>query len=173
MILEIKTYGDPVLRKESEEVKEINEDILKLINDMAETMYDAPGVGLAAPQIGVNKRIFVIDTDGVLKKVINPVFLENSNETEDEEEGCLSVPGIYKKVKRPKKVKLKYLNEKGEEVIEEAEGLYARALQHENDHLNGVMFVDKISNISKKLTAKKLEKLKKETIEKMNLKKKG
>lgn len=173
MILEIKTYGDPVLRKESEEVKEINEDILKLINDMAETMYDAPGVGLAAPQIGVNKRIFVIDTDGVLKKVINPVFLENSNETEDEEEGCLSVPGIYKKVKRPKKVKVKYLNEKGEEVIEEAEGLYARALQHENDHLNGVMFVDKISNISKKLTAKKLEKLKKETIEKMNLKKKG
>jgi len=173
MVLDIKTYGDPVLRKTAEEVMEINEEIIELINNMVQTMYDAPGVGLAAPQIGINKRIFVIDTDGVLKKIINPVFLENSKETEEAEEGCLSVPGIYRKVKRAKKVKIKYLNEKGEEIIQEAQGLYARALQHENDHLDGVLFVDKLSNISKKLTAKKLERLKKETIEKMNTKKKG
>jgi len=173
MVLEIKTYGDNVLRKVSEEVKEVNDEILTILNDMVQTMYDAPGVGLAAPQIGINKRMFVIDTDGILKKIINPVFLDFSKETADDEEGCLSVPGIYKKVKRAKKVKIKYLNEKGEEIIEEAEGLYARALQHEYDHLEGVLFVDKLSPISKKLVANKLERLKKETLNHINEKKKG
>ncbi len=171
MIHEIKIYGDPVLRKESATVDKIDENILQLIDDMVETMYDAPGVGLAAPQIGVNKRIFVIDTDGKLRKIINPVFIERSEEFEEGEEGCLSIPGIYKKVKRPKAVKIKYLNEKGEEVVEEAVGLYARALQHEADHLDGVLFVDKVSNLSKKLITKKLERMKKQTLK--NLKKKG
>ncbi len=164
MIYKIRTYGDPVLRKESETVEKIDESILEIIDNMVETMYDAPGVGLAAPQVGINKRIFVIDTDGELKKIINPEFVEKSEKMEEGEEGCLSIPGIYKKVKRPARVKIKYTNEKGEEVTEEAQGLYAKALQHESDHLDGVLFVDKVSNLTKKLIAKKLEKLKKDTL---------
>lgn len=162
MIYEIKIYGEEVLRKRAEEVKEINEEILKLIEDMVETMHEAKGVGLAAPQIGVDKRVFVIDiNDGIIRKVINPI-LEYSNEIEENEEGCLSIPGIYKVVKRPKIVKISYLNEKGEEISEVADGLLSRAFQHEYDHLEGVLFVDKISPVAKRLISKKLQTLSKE-----------
>lgn len=162
MIYEIKVYGEEVLRKKAEEVKEINEEILKLIEDMVETMHEAKGVGLAAPQIGIDKRIFVIDiNDGIIRKVINPV-LEYSNEIEENEEGCLSIPGIYKVVKRPKIIKISYLNEKGEKISEVAEGLLSRAFQHEYDHLEGVLFVDKISPVAKRLISKKLQNLSKE-----------
>lgn len=164
MILKITKYGNPVLRKKAEKVEEINEEILELLNSMAETMYDAPGVGLAGPQVGELKRLAVIDTEGVLKKVINPEILEFSDEMDIAEEGCLSIPGIYGNVERPNKVKVKYLNEKGEEIIEELEGMPARAFQHETNHLDGILFVDKVSTLKKRLIAKKLMKLKKQTI---------
>lgn len=162
MVYEIKKYGSESLRVESEVVKEINYEIKEIINNMVETMYEAKGVGLAAPQVGINKRIFVIDIgDGNLRKVINPEFIEKSEECETNEEGCLSIPGIYKSVKRSARVKIKYLNEKGEEVIEEADGLLARAFQHEYDHLDAVLFVDKITPLAKRMIAKKLQLLKK------------
>ena len=168
MIHKIRKYGDPVLRKECDRVEKIDDDILELLDDMVETMHDANGIGLAAPQIGVNKKIFVLDLgDGHIRKVINPEFLEFSDETEENEEGCLSVPGIYKKVKRSSKVKIKYMNEKWEEVTEEAEGLLSRALQHENDHLDAVLFVDKIAPVAKRLVSSKLQKLKKETLKEL------
>ncbi len=167
MLKEIKKYGDPVLRKNAEKVEVVTDEIRTILLDMAETMYEAPGVGLAAPQIGINLRLVVIDTDGVLRKIINPAILEYSLETESCEEGCLSVPGIYEKVRRAKKIKVKYLNEKGEEVIEEVEDLLARAFQHEIDHLDGLLFVDKLSPIGKKLASQKLMRLKKETLKNM------
>lgn len=164
MILEIRKFGDPVLRKVSAPVEKIDEKIEQLLNDMAETMYDAPGVGLAAPQVGVNLRIVTIDVDGKLRKIINPKIIDSSNEEEIVEEGCLSVPTVYEKVKRPITVKVKYTNEKGEEVMEETDGLLARAFQHEIDHLNGVVFVDKISSLAKSLVGKKLAKMRKDTM---------
>ncbi len=167
MIREIKHYGDPVLRKVSEKVEIVDDEIVEILNDMAETMYAAPGVGLAGPQIGVNKRLIVIDTDGVLIKAVNPEIIESSQEIETAEEGCLSIPGVYEKVKRAKVVKVKYLNDKGEEIINEAEALLARAFQHEIDHLEGNLFVDKISPVAKKLSSQKLARLKKDTIKKM------
>lgn len=169
MVYEIRTFGDEVLRQDAVEVEEITEEIIALIDNMVETMKDAGGVGLAAPQVGSDKRIFVIDVeDGIIRKVINPEFLEYSDEIVEHEEGCLSIPGVYKKVKRPARVKVKYMNEKGDEVIEEAEGLLSRAFQHENDHLNSTLFVDKISPMAKRLVAKKLQMLKKETLKKKN-----
>lgn len=103
MLREIKKYGDPVLKKSAEKVEIIDDEIRTILSDMAETMYEAPGVGLAGPQIGIGKRLVVIDVDGVLRKIINPVILEYSQDLENSEEGCLSVPGVYEKVKRAKK----------------------------------------------------------------------
>jgi peptide deformylase len=105
--------------------------------------------------------------EGEVKKVINPEFLEYSDTCVDHEEGCLSVPGIHKKVKRAEVVKVKYLDEEGNEVIEELDGLWSRAFQHENDHLNGILFIDKLTPVSKRLVAKKLNNLKKETLKKL------
>lgn len=167
MILEIRKFGDPVLRKTSNPIEKIDDKVLQLLNDMAETMYDAPGVGLAAPQVGVNLRAVVIDVDGTLRKIINPKIVGNSNEEEIAEEGCLSIPMVYEKVKRPMTVKVKYTNEKGEEVLEEVDGLLARAFQHEIDHLNGVVFVDKISSVAKSLIGKKLARMRKDTVRDM------
>lgn len=165
MIMDIKKYGDPILRKKAEEVKEINDEIRNILDDMVETMHKAEGVGLAAPQVGLNLRMFVLDiADGRIRKVINPEFLEKSDKIVENEEGCLSIPGIYKKVKRPETVKIKYLNENGEEVIEDTDGLLARALQHESDHLDGELFVDKISPVAKRMVSSKLLKLKKTTL---------
>ena len=167
LIKEIRIYGDSGLRKVSEKIDIVDEKIETLLNDMAETMYAAPGVGLAAPQIGINQRAIVIDTDGVLIKAVNPEIIESSRELENAEEGCLSVPGVYEKVKRAKTVKVKYLNEKGEEVIMEADALLARAFQHEIVHLNGILFVKKVSPVAKKLSSNKLARLKKDTMKKM------
>lgn len=157
MSQEIKTYGAQVLRNVSEEVSEITDEIRELLDEMVETMHEVKGVGLAAPQVGVNIRAFVIDIgDGKVRKVINPK-IEFSTETEDNEEGCLSVPGIYRNVCRPKTIKVTYLNENGEVVVEEASDLLSRAFQHENDHLDGILFVDKISPVAKRLITKKLQ----------------
>ena len=142
-IRNIRRIGDDVLRKKCKEVTEITSRELTLIRDMAETMYDADGVGLAAPQVGILKRIFVIDIgdEEGLMVFINPEILETSGSQIDDE-GCLSVPGESCEVERPNYVKVKAFNEKGEEFILEAVGLLARAVLHENDHLDGVLYVD-------------------------------
>ncbi|GLC32763.1 peptide deformylase [Clostridium omnivorum] len=139
----IRTYGDEVLRKKSRKVEEINDRIHTLIKDMLDTMYNADGVGLAAPQVGILKRVIVIDVGDGPVALINPEIISGEGEQIDEE-GCLSIPGKGGSVLRPYKVKVKALNEKGEEVMVEGEELFARALCHEIDHLEGVLFVDKI-----------------------------
>jgi peptide deformylase len=139
----IREYGDELLRKKSKKVDDVNERILTLLKDMEETMYASDGVGLAAPQVGILKRVIVVDIGQGILKLINPEIIETEGSYVDVE-GCLSVPGEEGEVERPYKVKVKALNEKGEEVIVEGEELLARALCHEIDHLNGVLFVDKI-----------------------------
>lgn len=146
-IRNIRLEGDEVLRKHSKVVEKVDNKILTLIKDMGETMYEADGVGLAAPQVGILKRIFVIDVyDGEgLRVFINPEILETKG-VQDGEEGCLSIPGISEDVKRPNYVKVKALNEKGEQFVLEAEELLARAICHENDHLDGILFIDHVNN---------------------------
>ncbi|GAA0107283.1 MULTISPECIES: peptide deformylase [Clostridium] len=142
-IRSIRQNGDEALRKKCKVVTEITPRTLKLIEDMADTMYEADGVGLAAPQVGILQRIFVIDIydDYGLRVFINPEILEVSG-SQLGEEGCLSVPGEVADVERPNYVKVKALNEKGEEFVLEATELLARAILHENDHLNGTLFID-------------------------------
>lgn len=164
MIYEIKTYGEDCLVKESVPVAEITDEIQEILNNMVETMHDANGVGLAAPQVGINQRFFVIDIgDGVVRKIINPEILEFSDEITETDEGCLSVPGIYKKVKRAYKIKVSYLNEKNEKIEEEMTGFLAKAFQHEFDHLSGTLFIEKISPVARRVIAQKLKHLKRET----------
>lgn len=139
----IREEGDPVLRKNAKTVKEIDEKIITLLDDMAETMYDANGVGLAAPQVGILKKICVIDIGEGLYEIINPEILEQSGE-QTGNEGCLSVPGKAGEVTRPNYVKVEYTNRDGERITVEGEGLLARALCHEIDHLSGVLYIDKV-----------------------------
>jgi len=138
----IRKDGDEILRKKAKAVDEINDKIITLLKDMAETMYKANGVGLAAPQVGILKRIVVIDIGDGLIELINPEIVEQSGE-QLEVEGCLSMPGIYGEVKRPAKVKVEALNSKGEKISVEGTGLLAVALCHEIDHLDGILFKDK------------------------------
>ncbi len=139
-ILEI---GEPTLRKKCKVVKEINEKITQLLDDMADTMYDADGVGLAAPQVGILKRVVVIDIGEGLIELINPEIIETEGEYVDNE-GCLSVPGESGDVIRPYRVKVRALNRFGETVEIEGEELLARAFCREIDHLDGILYVDKI-----------------------------
>lgn len=141
----IRENGDPVLRKTARVVETVNDRIKILVDDMIETMYDADGVGLAAPQIGILKRVFVIDIydETGVKVLINPEIIESTGE-QIEIEGCLSVPGESGTVKRPAFVKVKALNREGVEVVYEATELLARAFCHEIDHLDGVLFIDKV-----------------------------
>ena len=159
-ILEIKEYGEPVLREKAIPVKRITPEILNLIKGMAETMYTDSGVGLAAPQVGVSKRIILVDgeEDGLIV-LINPMIIQSEGEVV-EEEGCLSVPGIYSKVKRSSKVTVKALNENGDSIEITKEGLTARALQHEIDHLDGILFVDRIGRMERQVLLNKLKKKK-------------
>lgn len=144
-IRNIRKKGDEVLRKKSKPVDKVNDRTLTLIEDMIDTMYEADGVGLAAPQVGILKRIFVVDVyDGEGPRVfINPEILETKG-NQLGEEGCLSAPGEFGDVDRPNYVKVKALNENGEEFILEAEEFLARAVCHEYDHLEGVIFLDKV-----------------------------
>lgn len=144
-IRNIRTIGDDVLRKKSKEVEEITSREITLIEDMVDTMFEANGVGLAAPQVGVLKRIFVIDIgdENGTMVFINPEILETSG-SQCDEEGCLSIPGESKQVERPNYVKVKAFNEKGEQFILEGEELLARAILHENDHLDGILYVDHV-----------------------------
>jgi len=159
MIRTILTYPDPELKKKSAPVAVINEKTRELAADMAETMYDAPGVGLAAPQIGVHQRIIVIDVAGKdeppsLITAINPVIIHAEGET-FEEEGCLSVPKYAANVRRHAKIVVKGLDIDGEEMTWKAEGLLAVAFQHEIDHLDGILFIDHISQLKRDIFRRK------------------
>lgn len=140
-ILPISKEGDPVLRLKAKPVERVTKRIRKLIRDMAQTMYDAPGVGLAAPQVGCSERIIVIDIGEGLIALINPEITEIHG-SERDVEGCLSVPGVSGYVTRAAKVSVKGLDEDGKPVKHDGSGLLARAFQHEIDHLNGVLFID-------------------------------
>lgn len=148
-VYQIVKMGEKVLKEKAQEVKAITPNIHKLLDNMAETMYDANGVGLAAPQIGVSKRVVVIDTGDGLFELINPVIINKSGEEADEE-GCLSIPNLVGTVRRAKKVTAQALNREGELIEYEVQGLLARAFQHEIDHLNGILFVDVADKIFEK-----------------------
>lgn len=162
-ILEIKEYGEPILREKALPVEEVTPEILNLIRDMAETMYTASGVGLAASQVGVPKRIILVDgeEDGLIV-LINPMIIKSEGEVV-EEEGCLSVPDIYSQVKRSFKVTIKALNENGDPIEITKEDLIARALQHEIDHLDGILFIDRIGRMERQILLNKLKKKKRVT----------
>lgn len=143
----LRTEGDPVLRKSAQEVKRFDGVLGRLLDDMAESMYYYEGVGLAAPQIGISKRIVVIDADDSgLLELVNPAIVASEGEEVDIE-GCLSVPKTYGEVKRAARVKVVAQNRLGERIEIEAEGLLARALQHEIDHLHGILFIDRAIRI--------------------------
>tara|TARA_A100001015_G_C14980317_1_gene709144 strand:+ start:1235 stop:1750 length:516 start_codon:yes stop_codon:yes gene_type:complete len=162
-VLDIKLFPNPVLRKKAEPVKVVTNDIISVLNDMAETMYDAPGIGLAANQVGILKRLVVMDCstddeDPNLTKMINPEIIFSSTEISELEEGCLSIPEHKSIVKRPSKIKVRFLNTKGSEEIIDAEGLLSACIQHEIDHLNGVLFVDHISRLKRDIILRKVKK---------------
>ncbi|MBS4539735.1 peptide deformylase [Clostridium sp. D2Q-11] len=142
-IRQLRFVGDPVLRKKSRKIENINDRLLTLLDDMVDTMYKEDGIGLAAPQIGILKRAVVIDIGEGPIKLINPEIIEQKGESIDVE-GCLSIPDESGMVKRPERVKVKYMDINGEDIIIETDGLLARALCHEIDHLDGVLYIDKL-----------------------------
>jgi peptide deformylase len=150
MIMRIRGFGDPILRQRANEVGEITELHKKLIENMIETMHDAPGVGLAAPQVGVLERIFVYAVDETVGAIINPELVVRSEETETDIEGCLSLPGLQYPVERSVSVTIRGIDENGETVEIDADGLLAVVFQHEFDHLNGVLFIDHLSEDMRK-----------------------
>lgn len=145
-ILEICRVGDPILRQKAEPVVKVSQKIKDLLADMAATMYAAPGVGLAAPQVGVSKRIIVVDVGEGLLELVNPVIVSQSGSA-TATEGCLSVPGVVGDVTRAYEVVVRGLDKKGRQVEIAATNFLARALQHEIDHLDGILFIDKAKNI--------------------------
>lgn len=161
MVREIRLYGDPVLREECRPVETVDDEVRRLIDDLWETMYAADGIGLAAPQVGVPLRVFVYDVrdpeaePGVL---VNPEIVRREG-ADRGEEGCLSLPGLSEVVERAARVVVRGLDERGEPVEMEAEGLLARCLQHERDHLDGVLFIDHLSPLKRRLALRKWERL--------------
>ena len=166
-IKKIIKIPDPVLRKVSKPVTAINSEVKKLMNDMLETMYAAPGIGLAAVQIGILKRIIVIDLskEGEKKEplfIVNPEIISKSKELISYEEGCLSIPNQFAEVKRPSACKVTFLDYEGKKKEINADGLLATCIQHEVDHLNGILFIDHLSKLKKDLILKKTKKQQKE-----------
>ena len=173
-IREILTVPHPVLKQVSTPVTEVTDDLRRLMDDMLETMYDAPGIGLAAVQIGEPVRVIVMDlqekpadapedAEGVKtpRYFVNPEIVWKSEELAPYEEGCLSVPEVYDEVQRPARVRLKYLDYNGNAVEEEADGLFAVCIQHEMDHLEGVLFIDHLSKLKRDRAVTKVKKLRK------------
>lgn len=165
MILKIEMLGAPVLRQEADPVEEITDEVRALVRDMFDTMYHAEGVGLAAPQVGISQRITVLDVpsdededERHVLALINPRVVEVSKETEKGVEGCLSIPGIEESVVRPSQVVVEALAPDGEAVKIDASGLLARALQHELDHLDGVLFLDRLSTLKRDLALRRWRK---------------
>ncbi len=165
-ILNILHFPDPRLETRAKPVKVVDQTIQRLIDDMFETMYDAPGIGLAATQVDVHQQVIVIDISEEKDQplvFINPELLESEG-AEEMDEGCLSVPGIYETVRRAETVKVRALNREGEAFEIQADGLLAVCIQHEMDHLQGKLFVDYLSSLKRQRIRKKLEKLRRQTL---------
>jgi peptide deformylase len=161
--LPLRYYGDPVLRKRAEPGAAVGPEVSDLISDLFDTMYRERGIGLAAPQVGVSRRIFVVDVEGeegerVKLAFVNPKLARSSGSVVGEE-GCLSIPGIHADVKRHAEVTFEALDERGTPITVHAGGLLARALQHELDHLDGILFIDRVSAIRRKLLESKLARM--------------
>ncbi|TAE02493.1 MAG: peptide deformylase [Bacteroidetes bacterium] len=172
MIYPIVAYGDPILRKPAQEISnDFSTNLSEIIQNMFETMHHSEGVGLAAPQVGLSLRLFVVDGTSMeedeagmkdfVKTFINPTLLEEKGEEWAMTEGCLSIPNIREDVSRKKTLKLRYFDEHWNEHIEEFTGLKARIIQHEYDHLEGVLFIDYLSNLKKRLLQNKLKNISK------------
>ena len=163
-IRDILTVPDPKLKQVSAPVDGVDDALRALMDDMLETMYDAPGIGLAAIQIGEPKRVIVMDLvrgeeePRQPRYFVNPEIVWRSEETAPYEEGCLSVPDIYEEVERPARVRLRYLDYQGQTVEEEAEGVFAVCIQHEMDHLDGVLFIDHLSRLKRERAVSKVKK---------------
>ena len=171
MIYPIVAYGDPVLKKEAEDLPHDFPNLKELVDDMFTTMYHAHGVGLAAPQIGKSIRLFVIDSEpmmdeedegkGVKKAFINPEILEEDGEEWGFEEGCLSIPGVRETVYRPERIVINYFDEDWNEHTDTYDGMTARVIQHEYDHIEGILFTDHLSALKKRLLKGRLTKISK------------
>lgn len=168
MILPIIAYGHPVLKKVSDEIKK-DELVYELIQDMWETMYKAKGVGMAAPQIGLNKRLFIIDTiqleredeEGLKEVFINAQIIKEEGPFWAYEEGCLSIPNVTGEVNRQESLTIRYQNEKFEEFEKTFDGMNARVIQHEYDHIEGILFTERLKPLKRRLLSRKLEQIKK------------
>jgi peptide deformylase len=169
-IREIKILGDPVLRKPAEEVGELDDEVRTLVKDMFETMYYAGGIGLAAPQVGISRRVLVVDLGEADEEgvggvaLVDPRVMESSRKTDKAPEGCLSIPGMEEVVERPEAVTVEGLDPDGEPVAMEVSGLLSRALQHEIDHLDGILFIDRVSPLKRRLLLKKWQKSRAEEV---------
>jgi peptide deformylase len=159
-ILDIRVLGDPVLRKPTKRVTEIDDELRRLIADMFETMYAAEGIGLAAPQVGRTERLAVVDVDGAKFVLINPEILATEGDPDKAEEGCLSIPEIYGDVVRPFTVTFRALDENGVEYEASGSELLGRCIQHEIDHLDGKLFIDYLSPLKRRSAMSKWEKSK-------------
>ena len=162
-VREVRLLGDPVLRRKARPVAELGDDVLRLIEDMFETMYDEDGVGLAAPQVGVSERLIVVDPrdPGVQPfALVNPEIVLLGPELERGEEGCLSLPGLKDIVERASTAIVQGIGREGQPLRIEADGLLARVLQHEVDHLDGILFIDRVSPLKRKMLLKKWQKVK-------------
>ncbi|HKK46640.1 MAG TPA: peptide deformylase [Balneolaceae bacterium] len=169
-VLPIVTYDDEVLRKKTKQIKENSSELQQLIDDMFDTMYNSDGVGLAAPQIGKLRRVFVADADGMADKedeeskygpivMINPEITFKSDNTVSLDEGCLSIPGVNAPVTRPEKIVVSYLNRDFKKQELEVDGWLARVIQHERDHLDGILFLDHLSIFKRKMLGSKLKEI--------------
>lgn len=171
MIYPITAYGDPVLKEEAQDIPQDYPNLKELISDMFDTMYHAHGVGLAAPQISKGIRLFVIDSEpmmddedegkGVKKAFINPEIVEESGEEWGFEEGCLSIPGVREVVYRPERIVIRYFDEDWNEHEDTYDGMTARVIQHEYDHIEGILFTDYLNGLKKRLIKNKLAKISK------------
>jgi len=164
-VLPILTLPDPVLRKKAKPVERIDAELRRLMDDMLATMYDAPGIGLAAPQVGVLRRLIVMDPakDEAPKSplvMINPEILERSEEMRTHEEGCLSIPDFTAEIERPARTRVSYIDREGKKREAELEGIWSTLVQHEIDHLNGVLFIDYLSRLKREMVVRKFTKQK-------------
>ncbi len=158
--MDIQIYGKEVLAVKAAEVPGITPELCRILDEMVPLLANHHGVGLAAPQVGISQRFFVMNAGDKVRKVINPMILQYGSALAEMEEGCLSIPGVHKKVRRPRRISVKYIDETGRIVEEGLKDYAARVFQHEYDHLDGIMFVDRLSPVSRKLVQRQLDSLK-------------
>lgn len=157
--MKIQTYGAEVLGKTAEPVAEVTPELLSTLKEMVPMLAQYHGVGLAAPQVGISQRFFVMNAGDKLRYVINPEILESGSSMSEMEEGCLSIPGVHKRVRRPRRIKVSYTDETGARVDEELKDFPARVFQHEYDHLEGILFVDRLTPVARRLVQRQLDQL--------------